>query len=155
MHLRDYLEPSLIFTGLSPADKQSLLGDLAHRTAERVADLDGETLLQRLRAREAESSTGVGEGVAIPHCFLEGLDRTVCVMAQVPLGIGYDAIDQQPVYILFVLISPPDARMAHLRLLARISRVANREGFAKEAAAAASPEALHELLVREDRSHAG
>lgn len=155
MHLRDYLEPSLIFTGLAPPDKQTLLEELARRTAELITEVDYETLLQHLLAREHDSSTGVGEGVAIPHCFLEGLDKTACTLAQVPQGVDYDAIDEKPTYILFMLMSPPDARMAHLRLLARISRVASREGFTEEAAAATTPDALYQLIVREDRSHAG
>lgn len=155
MHLRDYLDPSLVFTGLAPTDKQSLLGELAKLTAEQVSTIDRDTLLKHLRARETESSTGVGEGVAIPHCFLEGLERPLCIVAQVPQGIDFKAIDEKPVYILFMLVSPPTARMAHLRLLARISRVANRPGFARSAAAATDPEALHQLLEREDRSHAG
>jgi nitrogen PTS system EIIA component len=155
MHLRDYLDPSLIFTGLASADKQTLLDDLATLTTGRLPSVAHKALLDQLRAREKESSTGVGQGVAIPHCFLEGLDRSLCILAQVPQGVAFDAIDEKPVYILFMLLSPPDARMAHLRLLARISRIASREGFLQEATEAASPEALYELMVREDHSHAG
>jgi len=155
MHLRDYLDPSLIFTGLTTPDKRTLLEDLARRAAAQITGVDRKALEQRMVARERDSSTGVGEGVAIPHCFLEGLEKTACVLAQVPDGVDYDAIDEKPVFILFMLMSPPDARMAHLRLLARISRVASREGFAKEAAAATTPDELHKLIVREDRSHTG
>lgn len=155
MHLRDYLDPSLIFTGLTPVDKQTLLDELATRTAGRLPSVAHDALLGRLREREKESSTGVGQGVAIPHCFLEGLEESLCILAQVPQGVAFDAIDEKPVYILFMLLSPPGARMAHLRLLARISRIASREGFLADATEAASPEALHELIIREDHTHAG
>jgi mannitol/fructose-specific phosphotransferase system IIA component (Ntr-type) len=123
--------------------------------ARQVPGVDEEELHWRLRERESQSSTGVGEGVAIPHCFLEGLKQSVCLLAQVPEGIDFDAIDGAPVKVLFVLLSPPDARMAHLRLLARISRIAMREGFTADAASSATPEALHALIVQEDLSHAG
>jgi mannitol/fructose-specific phosphotransferase system IIA component (Ntr-type) len=155
MHLRDYLDPALIFTGLAPVDKQTLLDELATRMAGQLPLVAQEALLARLRAREKESSTGVGQGVAIPHCFLEELDQSRCILAQVPQGVAFDAIDEEPVHLLFVLLSPPSARMTHLRLLARISRIASRQGFVAEAMAAATPDALHELIVREDHSHAG
>ena len=155
MHLRDYVEPALIFTGLDAPDKGSLLEELATRTTKQLPDIDRGALLERLRAREAESSTGVGEGVAIPHCFLEGAEASRCILAQVPKGIAYDAIDDEPVYILFMLVSPPEARMAHLRLLARISRVANRKGFAADVAAATDADALRAIIEQEDRAHSG
>ncbi len=155
MHLCDFLDPELIFIGLDGEDKQSLLAELAELTARHIPGVDPKVLLALLRAREEESSTGVGSGVAIPHCFLDGLERSRCVLAQVPGGVAFDAIDDAPVLILFLLLSPPSARMTHLRLLARISRVAHREGFARDAAAATSTEELHELLTCEDRSHAG
>lgn len=155
MHLRDFVDPALIFTGLTSSDKSSLLEELATRTAEQLPDVKRAALLESLLARESESSTGVGQGVAIPHCFLDGLEASRCILAQVPQGIAYDAIDGEPVYVLFILLSPPKDQMAHLRLLARISRVANREGFAADVSAATSADALHALIEQEDRAHSG
>ena len=155
MQLRSYLDPALVFVGLQPSDKDSLLQELAERIAKHLSGVDGDDLRRRLKARERESSTGVGQGIAIPHTFLDVVDQTVCVLAQVPGGVEFDAIDEVPVRLLFMLLSPSASTSSHLRLLARISRVAGREGFAADAAAASSAEALLALVTTEDESHVG
>ncbi len=153
MRLRDYLDPSLVFTELKPADKTDLLRELAQRIADHVAGLDAAALLRLLEERERQGNTAVDPGRAIPHAFVPGLERALCSVALIPQGVDFGAKEGPPVHVAFVLLSPPGNQMNHIRLLARISRVAHRAEFVQDALKADTPEALFNLLTREDASH--
>ena len=153
MRLKDHISRRLILTDLNPADKMSLLETLAEKTANLVEGVESGDLLDRMLAREREGSTGVGQGIAIPHSTFDDLEETICVLAQIPDGVDYDSIDQQKVYFVFFLVSPSNAVGTHLRLLARISRVSNREEFVQQVTRAATAEEVYDLVVAEDERH--
>ncbi len=153
MRLSSHLDLALTFVGLEPANKDALLREIVDRTTQHLTDVDAAELLEQIEDREQKSSTGVGLGIAIPHCVVSGVEQTVCVLAQIPAGVEYDAIDAEPVRFVFMLLSPAAAMGSHLRMLARISRVANREGFTKDAVALKTAEEVYEMVVREDDSH--
>ncbi|MFH2006352.1 MAG: PTS sugar transporter subunit IIA [bacterium] len=153
MRLCDHLDPALTFVGLEPADKSSLLREIVDRTTRHLTGIDPAGLLRRIEDRERKSSTGVGSGIAIPHCVVTGLDETVCVLVQIPIGVEYDAVDGAPVYFVFMLLSPTDAMGIHLRMLARVSRVANREGFTQDVIALQTAKEVYDMVISEDESH--
>lgn len=154
MRLERHLDKTLVFVGIRATDKDGLLRQLAEMTAERLPVVDAAKLCDQLREREAGSSTGIGAGIAVPHSTVEGLDRSVCVLAQIEGGIDFGAIDQAPVGFVFLLLSPPEAIGHHLRLLARIARLLHSPGFTEALRGPASADELYQLVVDEDEKHA-
>ena len=153
MKLIDYMDQGLIYADFNAKDKPSLLAALADLVSERFPKVSRDELYQKLNQREAAGSTGIGRGVAIPHATIEGLPKTVCMLICVQKGIPFDAIDQQPVRLIFLLVSPPGETGLHIKLLARIARLVKREDFLNTVAESCSPEALYKLIAQEDNRH--
>ena len=110
-----------VVIGLAAADKDVLLAALADRIA-RSAGIDAALILERVRVREVLGSTGFGGGAAIPHARFADLTSVVAVVAVTALPVDFGAIDNQPVDIVVLMLSPEDAGADHLKALARISR---------------------------------
>jgi mannitol/fructose-specific phosphotransferase system IIA component (Ntr-type) len=105
-------------------------------------------LLEALRAREKQVSTGIGAGIAIPHCASPQLDSTVLAFGRKLGGLPFDALDRRPVRLLFLLAGPERQQTAHLRLLSRLARLLRDPRFTDGLLAAQSPEEVVELLRR-------
>ncbi|WP_439534367.1 PTS sugar transporter subunit IIA [Polymorphobacter sp.] len=117
----DLFRGEAVFPALAAADKPSALAALADRAAP-LAGLPSSLILERIRERETLGSTGFGQGAAIPHARIAGLDRLTVVLARLAQPIDYGALDGEPVDLLVLLLSPEDAGADHLKALARISR---------------------------------
>jgi len=113
--------------------------------------LTSDVALRVLREREALQSTGIGDGVAIPHGALAELDHQRAALLVVPDGLDFDAIDGQKVNILFAVISPKRATGEHLKTLARISRLLRNRSFREQLLAAADGRAAFDLLESEEK----
>ena len=111
--LSDLLSPGAVFGGLAVPNKKSLFQQLAAIAAKSAA-LDAKMVVERLSERERLGSTGFGGGVAIPHGKIDGLNRVVGVFARLAAPIDFAAIDDMPVDLVFLLLSPPDAGVEHL-----------------------------------------
>jgi PTS system nitrogen regulatory IIA component len=122
VRLADLTAPELVFPRLPGADAATLLAELAARLAPRLAGIDAARIYERLMERERLSSTGVGAGVAIPHCKLESLKRPVLAVGIADRPVDFGAADGQPVQVLFVVVSPPGAPAEHLQTLSAIAR---------------------------------
>ena len=147
MRLRDHVHPQLILLGQKAKSKVDLLKLLALHVGEVIPEVDAEELFQRLERREAEASTGVGNGIAIPHATVDFLERTICALVQVPEGVEFEAVDKRPVQFLFLLLSPPAELGRHVRLLAEIARIARREEIVGELAHAEDIAKVRELML--------
>jgi PTS system nitrogen regulatory IIA component len=121
MDLADLIDTSRIVLGARAKDKDQLLRDLAARAGS-ICGIDPHVILAALRAREALGSTGLGEGFALPHARVEGLDRLLGMFLRFARPIPYDAIDDQPVDLVFLLLIPATADNEHLAVLAAICR---------------------------------
>lgn len=121
MNIADLITPDRVFIGLKAADKTRLLAELSRRAAS-AAGLSHQEIQQALEAREALGSTGVGAGVAIPHARFPGIDRFVGLFARLERRVDFNAIDEQPVDLVFLLLVPADAAGEHLKALACVSR---------------------------------
>jgi PTS system nitrogen regulatory IIA component len=117
----DLLRGDAIILDLTASDKRLLLTMLAEHVAP-IAGLAATVILERVREREALGSTGFGQGVAIPHARMAGLDRVTVVVARLAVPIAYGALDGEPVDLVVMLLSPEGAGADHLKALARISR---------------------------------
>ena len=112
------------------------------------------TVTDNLFARERLGSTGLGHGVAIPHGKIEGLARIYCMFARLSDPVDYKAIDGQPVDLIFLLLSPPDAGAEHLKALAAISRVTRHAPTLEKMRGARSRDALAAVLMGADERDA-
>lgn len=122
MKLGSLTRPELIFAELAGSDRLTVLRALAQHLVEAGSVNDADDLYRKLWEREKLGSTGIGGGVAIPHCKLNGLDRVVLAVGMVKEGIDFDAADGKPVRLFFLLISPHDSPADHLQSLAAISK---------------------------------
>jgi PTS system nitrogen regulatory IIA component len=153
MHLTDFLDFDAIKPGLPAGNKRSLLNQLASLASSRLGVPAGE-ILATLNEREKLGSTGFGEGVAIPHGKVEGLKQIYCLFARLSDPIAYKAIDGEPVDLVFLLLSPPNAGAEHLKALAAISRVIRNASTLEKMRGARSRDALAAVLMGADERDA-
>jgi len=153
LRLADCLREDLVLWDLPCTDKASLLTALAVEVALRVPEVDEQDLTERLLEREGEQTTGVGGGLAVPHATLAGLERPLLVVGRTHERMEFDAVDAQPIDVVFLLLTPPAATRQHLRLLARLARIFAPEEMLERLRAAKGPKELFEILVDEDGRH--
>jgi PTS system nitrogen regulatory IIA component len=144
--LSDLLAPEAVVAALAVPNKKSLFQQLA-ALAGKLVEIDPRVVVERLGDRERLGSTGFGGGVAIPHGKIEGLDRVVGVFARLAQPIDFNAIDDMPVDLVFLLLSPPDAGVEHLKALARVSRRLRDRAFVAKLRGAGSEDALYALFA--------
>jgi nitrogen PTS system EIIA component len=147
--LSDLLGPDAVMTGVAVPNKKALLQQLA-QAAARLTGVDNKHVLERLVERERLGSTGFGGGIAIPHGKIDGLDRVVGLFARLAEPVDFQAIDGMPVDLVFLLLSPPDAGVEHLKALARVSRRLRDRGFVAKLRGAGSNDALYALFAHAD-----
>jgi nitrogen PTS system EIIA component len=145
----DLLAPDAVLADLAVPNKKALFQQMAGAAA-RSTGLDAGLIVERLSERERLGSTGFGGGVAIPHGKLEGLTRVVGIFARLARPIDFQSIDELPVDLAFLLLSPPDAGVEHLKALARISRLLRDKTFVAKLRGAGSPDALYALFAHHD-----
>jgi nitrogen PTS system EIIA component len=122
MEIAEFIAPDRVALDLRVRDKAQLLQELAKRAEPSSGGLSADTILAALRSREQLGSTGLGKGFALPHARIEGLTRFVGLLARLARPIDYDAIDNAPVDLVFLLLMPADAGNNHVAALAAVSR---------------------------------
>ena len=152
--LSDLLAPEAIVAAIAVPNKKALFQQLAN-VAGKLVDVDPRTVVERLADRERLGTTGFGGGVAIPHGKIEGLERVVGLFARLATPIDFNAIDDLPVDLVFLLLSPPDAGVEHLKALARVSRRLRDRAFVAKLRGAGSEDALYALFASGDVRDAG
>jgi nitrogen PTS system EIIA component len=143
--LSDFLAAGAVKAGLAVANKKQLFQQLAQISA-REYSVDAQLAADRLIERERLGSTGFGGGVAIPHGKIEGLSHVVGVFASLAQPVDFGAIDDLPVDLVFMLLSPSDAGAEHLKALALISRKLRDARFVAKLRGAGSDGALFALI---------
>ncbi|MGO9236411.1 MAG: PTS sugar transporter subunit IIA [Methylocella sp.] len=150
MDLADLIEPNRVIFAARASNKEQLLQDLASRAAT-LLHLDAQTIFNALQLREELGSTGLGNGFALPHARIEGLDRLFGMFARLNRPVHFDSIDGKSVDLVFLLLLPPTAGTEHLAALACVSRYLHDKEFAARLRKAPSAAALCSLLC--DRQH--
>lgn len=148
MRIAELLAPDGVVE-LSGSGPGAVLAELAAPVA-RGLGLDAAQLTAALAAREKLSSTGVGEGVAIPHARVKGLPQLICCLGRARAGVDFHAIDGKPVRLFMALFAPEGGAGTHLQALSRVSRIFKSAAFREAALAAPDAVALRGLLVAED-----
>lgn len=146
MEIADMLAPAAILPALKVHSKKQLLQELADRAAPQ-AQLPARRILETLVERERLGTTGMGQGIAIPHGRLAGLSRITAVFARLDPPIAYEAVDDQPVDLVFLLLAPENAGADHLKALARVSRLLRNQATCEKLRAATDPAVLFALLT--------
>ena len=146
MQLGDYLNKDYVLADLKAAGKQEVLRELIAPLAAGEPDFDAEAATRVLLEREGLGTTGIGDGVAIPHGKLEALERVILVVGRSHEGVEFDALDHKPCRIFFLVLAPEQVAGLHLRLLAHISRLLKDEAFRQSFMEADDAQALWELL---------
>lgn len=138
--------PEAVLANVRAPGKKATLAELAARAAT-VLRVDERRLFDRLLERERLGSTGIGGGIAIPHARLPSLARPSGLFARLATPIDFDAIDDRPVDIVFLLAAPEGAGADHLKALARVSRLLRDRALVEKLRATDNSEALYALLV--------
>ena len=149
MHLDQLTRPDLIFPDLPGADVHTVLREFAGRLQERGLVNDADDLYQRLNEREALGSTGIGSGVAIPHCKAKGLKSVILAIGISDRGVDFAAVDGHKVHLLFLIISPTDQPTAHLQALSAVSKWVKTENHVERIRALGDRQAIFEMLRNE------
>src|SRR5258708_5512468 len=146
MNISDLLNPGAVIGSLRAQGKKHLLQELAARAAY-LTGVPERKICETLMERERLGSTGVGQGIAIPHGRLADIGEIVGVFAQLETPIDFDAVDNQPVDLVFMLLAPEGAGADHLKALARVSRLLRNQTATEKLRAAKSAEALYAMLT--------
>ncbi len=150
MKITDILVREASILDLEANTKDDVLAELAGALASAEPALERQTLLNVLREREALQSTGIGEGVAIPHGKLEGLDRLVATFARSTSGVNFESIDGQHTQLFFLLVVPEQSGGQHLKALARISRFFRDASFREKLLVASDLNTIFRAIEEED-----
>lgn len=147
MKIHKLIAPGNIFLDLEADDVPAALSATADAFAPSLG-LDSEEVLKSLLEREALGSTSVGDGFAIPHCKIQGLNRIAIALVRLKSGVDFGGKDSVPVSFLFVVLSPPDQPAAHLQVLSQIARVLKRADLRTELLVAENREAVADAIYR-------
>ena len=153
MDVVELLTDQCIVANLKVSSKKQALQELAKRAA-RLTGQPERKIFDVLVERERLGTTGVGHGIAIPHGKLPELDKLYALFARLEAPIDFDAIDEQPVDLICVLLAPETAGADHLKALARVSRLLRDRAICEKLRGAESAEAIHALISESSTSHA-
>jgi len=152
MRLVDILDENTIKVPLQNTEKYALIEELVDLLKQAGKIDDRNKVLKAIRDREAVMSTGVGDGVAIPHGKSDGAPNIVAALGIAREPVDFEAIDNKPVQLIWLLIGPPGKTGAHLKALSRISRLMHNANFRERLIAAKTPaEVLHEVSEEEKK----
>ena len=146
MEIVDLITPESIFAKLPATSKKQALQELAKRAAN-ISNLGERLIFDALIERERLGTTGVGNGIATPHGKLPGLDRLHGIFARLEKPIEFEAIDEQPVDLIFLLLAPECSGADHLKALARVSRLLRDRRICEKLRGSKNPEALYAFLI--------
>ncbi|HUK65930.1 MAG TPA: PTS sugar transporter subunit IIA [Anaeromyxobacteraceae bacterium] len=152
MKIVEFLEASAVVDDLVGNSPQAVLGELTRPLAGRH-QMDAQRLLETLLEREKLGSTGIGEGVAIPHGKVQGLPLIMASFGRSKAGVDFKAIDGKPTHLFFTLFAPENSAGAHLKALARISRIFKSPAFRESILKAKDAPEIYRLIETEDAKY--
>jgi len=150
MRLSDILKENHIISNLKATDKKRALEELVDVIIFNRPALDKESLVKVLLDREHLGSTGIGDGVAIPHGKFQGIGEPTISFGRSLEGLDFDSIDGQPVFLFFLLIAPENSAGVHLKALARIAKFLKNSSFRNMLMKAETREELFKTIIQND-----
>ncbi len=152
MRLKEFLNPDFVVLRLATSDIEGVLGEIAARAAGAGVGT-AETVSDKLLERERQHPTVIGSGLAIPHATVPGLTRPSIGLALAEDGVEFGGPEDEPVRIFFILLSPPGHEREHVKLLARICRLARHVGFLDDLLTAPDEAAVVSVILSVDEQH--
>lgn len=153
MRLSEHLKEELVLHGLRASDRAQTLRKIAEFLEEKALVPSATEVFRVLSAREESHTTALGDGVALPHAVLPELSERLFLVVSAAEPVPYGPGDEELVDLFFVLLSPPGREGDHIKLLARICRLARHPGFLTEMRGAAGQKELYRTVVEEDARH--
>jgi len=150
MKIQDIVPPEAVVDGLRAETKEGVLRELSEAVCRRLPALSPARLTAILMDREGLGSTGIGEGVAIPHGKIPGIDRLIAVFGRSPAGVQFASLDGKPARLFFLILAPENSAGMHLKALARISRLLKDQRFRARLLEAEGSGGLSQVLREAD-----
>ena len=150
MRLSEILAIDNIIPELKAKDKKGVLGELAEVIARYDANIDKGMLLKVLIEREHLGSTGIGDGVAIPHGKLSSVKQPIVSFGRSKKGLDFDSMDGQPAFLFFLLLAPENSSGVHLQVLTKIARILKSSTFRKALMQVDSREDIYQTIIQTD-----
>ncbi len=150
MKIMDFLNEKAVAANMKAQDKEGVIGELVDLLYKAGAIKDKEELVSALLAREALGSTGIGQGIGIPHGKSGKVKELVAAFGLSRKGVKFDSLDGEPVYIFFLLVAPEESAGPHLKALARISRFLKDKYFRDLLKAAKDEKEIIKIIIEED-----
>ncbi len=151
--IKDLLQDALIIENIAATDKLGVLREFAGHLKTQGRIEDEHDLVRVLTEREALGSTGIGDGVAIPHGKLNGVTEIIVAFGRSARGVEYDSLDAKPVFLFFLLVTPDNRPGDHLKTLARISRIFKSSTLRTRLMQASGRREMRSLLFEEDSKY--
>jgi len=153
MRIDDFLAEDMVVSALEGRKKDDVIEELAEVVSKHHPEIDHWKLVGALQDRERLNSTALGEGVAIPHGRLPGVKRVVAAFGRSPQGVDFNSLDGKPTHLFFLLVAPEDSAGAHLKALARISRLLKDDSFRSRLMQADDAASLYRIIREEDAKY--
>ena len=153
MTLLDILSPDSTIVDLKGDTKEEIIAELVDSLSASEAISDRDKVLQAVLEREKIMSTGIGDGIAIPHGKSDSVVKLVAALGTQRRGVDFEALDGEPAYVFFLLVSPANVSGPHIKALARISRLLKNDDFKKKLITASSAEEIISAIRAEEESH--
>lgn len=150
MQLSEIINENCIISELRAKDKKGVLAELADVLSNTERSIDRETLVKVLMEREQLGSTGIGDGVAIPHGKLNGIQRPVISFGRSKDGLDFESMDGLPAYLFFLLVAPENSSGVHLQVLAKIAKMLKSSAFRKQLMEADTAAELYQKIIQTD-----
>ena len=155
MKISELLREQMVLADLRGTTKQQVLEEMVQQLVSQTPGVDATELLKVLLDREKLGSTGIGNGIAIPHGKLDGISDIALVFAKSRQGIPFDTLDNKPVHLLFLLVAPSNSAGAHLKALARLSRLLKDKHLRDVLMDATDAHSLYTAIITEDEKITG
>jgi fructose-specific phosphotransferase system IIA component len=152
MHLTEILKPQNILIPMQSSTKNEAIGELVSLLAKNGEIQDAKAVLSSVLERETTRTTGIGNGLAIPHGKCTGTNQLVMAIGKLATPIDFQSIDGRPVSLIWLLTSPPDKTGPHIHALARISRLMTIDKFRQALAVAKTPQEIYDVIVAQEKS---
>lgn len=153
MNITDLLQKDFIIEELKSKSKKEVLYELSEAFLRGNINIDLDAMVEVLLEREKLGSTGIGDGIAIPHGKLPGLDNLIVSFGRSHTGIDFDSLDGKPVHIFFLLMAPENSAGQHLKALAKISRMLKEEDFRKKLMNTATLDDIYHVIENKDAAY--
>ncbi|OGS45960.1 MAG: hypothetical protein A2539_06500 [Elusimicrobia bacterium RIFOXYD2_FULL_34_15] len=150
MKILDFLSENLVITDLKGKTKKEVINELIDVLAKKKLVKSVDKTIEAIMKRESTGSTGIGQGVAIPHAKSEEVSKIVASLGISRAGVDFDSLDGEPVYIVFLMIAPPESISEHLQAIAKISRLLKDKFFRQSLRDAQSSHEVIKIIKEED-----